>query len=488
MKTINIVKTTLLAIMVSIPFIKTQAQKKPNLIIIHTDEHSFRTLSCYQKLMPEEQAFVWGKGNNVTTTNIDKLADEGAICTRYYASSPVCTPSRASLVTGLHPQATGAPVNGMHLSKDVTTFAQVLKGDGYATSYVGKWHLSGDDKYQFDVEYTAGFDDGRYIMQGGHAKYLYFKDGKTTGIGDKQYAKLEEEDRKKNAFYVTDYFTDRSLEILERDKNKPFCLMLSIPDPHTPDYARPPYHTMYTDMNVEAPMTMNSNLLAQRPNWGKGSKKDKNEGNGFEGEALQQYFGMVKCIDDNVGRILSFLDKNNLKENTIVVFTSDHGDQFFEHNRKNKDTPYEASARIPFVIRYPEKIKPGKVIETAYTNVDFAPTILSIMGVKNNVPFHGMDTSADFLNDKKEITSNRITYFAKVGGGWVAAVDNRYKLVLAKNEKPWLLDYQKDPFELTNFYNDKAYKEVAQKLEKELFIQMKKYKEPALENKPDLMN
>lgn len=84
-------------------------KERPNLLIIHTDEHSFRTLSCYQKLLPAEQAFVWGPGNNSKTPNIDKIADEGAICTSYYCSSPVCTPSRASLVTGLYPQATGAP-------------------------------------------------------------------------------------------------------------------------------------------------------------------------------------------------------------------------------------------------------------------------------------------------------------------------------------------------------------------------------------------
>lgn len=106
---------------------------------------------------------------------------------------------------------------------------------------------------------------------------------------------------------------------------------------------------------------------------------------------------MVSHIDDSVGRILQFLKDNNLEENTIIVFTSDHGDMFFEHNRRNKGVPYEASARIPFVIRYPEKIKAGKVINTAYTNVDFTPTILSLMNVKTDASFHGMDTSKDFF-------------------------------------------------------------------------------------------
>ncbi|MGB5419446.1 sulfatase-like hydrolase/transferase, partial [Algibacter sp.] len=135
---------------------KGTIKDKPNLIIIHTDEHNFRTLSCYQDLMTEDQAFVWGKGNNSTTPNIDKIGQQGAIATSYYNSSPVCTPSRASLVTGLYPQATGAPKNGMHIREDIPTFATILRDQGYATSYVGKWHLAGHEKYTFGIKYKAG--------------------------------------------------------------------------------------------------------------------------------------------------------------------------------------------------------------------------------------------------------------------------------------------------------------------------------------------
>ncbi|RKR12145.1 putative sulfatase [Maribacter vaceletii] len=455
------------------------SNKKPNLIIIHTDEHNFRTLSCYQKILSEEQAFVWGKGNNSTTPNIDKLANEGAICTSYYASSPVCTPSRASLVTGLYPQATGAPKNGLHISEDIPTFATILRDQGYATSYVGKWHLAGHAKYTFNIKYKAGFEDNRYMMRGGHAPYFHITADGIKGINEKMAAKFPKEEVE----HLTDYFTDKTLEILERDKTKPFAIMLSIPDPHTPDYAKPPYNTMYKDMDVQAPKTMATEYTAIKPSWAKGDKKDKNEGKEFNKIALRQYFGMVSHIDDSVGRILDFLEENNLSENTIVVFTSDHGDMFFEHNRRNKGVPYEASSRIPFVIRYPDKIKAKKVINTAYTNVDFAPTILSIMDIKSNANFHGLDTSDDFLNSKKNITSDRITYFAKSGGWWVSAVNNRYKLVLDKKEKPYLFDLEVDPDELVNFYNHKDYEGIAKKMHTELFSQMKKYDEPGLKNK-----
>lgn len=455
---------------------------KPNLIVIHTDEHNFRTLSCYQKLLPEEQAFVWGKGNNTKTPYIDQIASEGAICTSYYASSPVCTPSRASLVTGLYPQATGAPKNGLHLREDIPTFATILKEQGYATSYVGKWHLAGHEKYAFDVKYNGGFEDNRFMMKGGHAPYFHIKDGKVlNGINEKVAAKLPKEE----VVHLTDYFTDKTLEILERDKDKPFALMLSIPDPHTPDYAKPPYNTMYTHLDIKAPLSMEAQYASKRPSWGKGGNNEATGKKSFENEkkALQQYFGMVKHIDDSVGRIMKFLDDNNLTDNTIIIFTSDHGDMFFEHKRRNKGVPYESSARVPFVIRYPKKIPSGKIINTAYTNVDFAPTILSIMGAQTKTEFHGIDTSNDFLNNEKEITSNRITYYAKTGGWWVAAVNDKYKLVLDKKAKPYLFDLEEDPFEFVNQYNNEAYEEVVEKMQAELFNQMEKYDEPGLKNK-----
>ena len=454
--------------------------KKPNLIIIHTDEHNFRTLSCYQNLLPEEQAFVWGKGNNSKTPNIDKIANEGVICTSYYASSPVCTPSRASLVTGLYPQATGAPKNGLHIREDIPTFATILRDHGYATSYVGKWHLAGHEKYSFGIKYKAGFEDNRYMMRGGHAPYFHIKNGKYKGINEKVAANLPEDE----VIHLTDFFTDKTLEILERDKKEPFALMLSIPDPHTPDFAKPPYDKMYADLDVQAPITMKPEYADNRPSWGKGGSNEAEKKKAFEKEkeALKQYFGMVSHIDDSVGRIMNFLEENNLVENTIIIFTSDHGDMFFEHKRRNKGVPYEASSRIPFVLRYPAKIKAGKIINKAYTNVDFTPTILGIMGVDTKAKFQGLDTSDDFLNNKKTVDSDRMTYFAKTGGWWVAAVTDRYKLVLDKKEKPYLFDMKNDPFELENVYAKEEYKAVAEKMQAELFNQMEAVDEPGLKN------
>jgi uncharacterized sulfatase len=283
--------------------------------------------------------------------------------------------------------------------------------------------------------------------------------------------------------YLTDFLTDKSLEILERDKSKPFCLMLSIPDPHTPNITREPYTSMYKNMEFQIPETMKLISEIDRPK--SGSPNNKNEAKDFDQIYLQNYFGMVKAIDDSVGRILTFLKDNNLEENTIIVFTSDHGDMLFEHKRRNKSVPYEAAARIPFVIKYPKKIPAGKIIHKAYTTADFAPTILSLMDAKPLPNVHGIDDSKVFENNTKVINSDRITYTRNTGANWVTSVSDHYKLIISKSEKPWLFDLKKDPNELYNVYGKAAYKDVSSKLVSELKRQMKTFGDPGFESKKE---
>jgi uncharacterized sulfatase len=453
------------------------AQNSPNLLIIQTDEHNFRTLGCYRKLMTEDQAFVLGKGIGVETPNLDRLASEGVICTNYYASSPVCTPSRASLQTGLHPITTGAPAHGMSLNKNMITFAEVLRKSGYQTNYIGKWCLSGvdhRDTIMMAPGSAFGYMDRTYQFETEHNKWVnLIKAPNVITIGNRppnSGEKLE---------YMTDFLTNRCLELLERDKTKSFCMMLSIPDPHSLDIAKEPYKSQYANLNAEAPTTMNPEMVAKRPLWGAGGKSEVDN---FDQQSVREYFGMVKCVDDNIGRILKYLDENKLSENTIVVFTSDHGDMLFEHKRVDKGVPYEASVRIPFLIRYPKHILAGKIIRKCYTTCDFAPTILGIMNANQIPGVDGINDAKVFLNNEKEVTSDRVIYMTDSPfNEWTAATDGRYKLVLSCKELPWLFDLQKDPSELVNRYSDPGYKKIAGRLQKELIRQMKLYKEPALD-------
>ncbi len=202
-----------------------------NLLIIHTDEHNFRTLGCYRETLSDEQAYMWGSGIIVETPNLDRIASEGALCTNWYATSPVCTPSRASMISGMYPAVTGSPVNDMPLNDDVVSFAHILKEAGYATSYVGKWHLDGSAKPGFSPARKFGFEDNRYMFNRGHWKVLA-EDEKgprvDQDINNKGWAIYDASAVTKESF-TTDFLVDRTLEILERDKDKPFCVMLSIP-------------------------------------------------------------------------------------------------------------------------------------------------------------------------------------------------------------------------------------------------------------------
>ena len=196
-------------------------RKKPNLVVIHTDEHNFRTLSCYRDNLPENEAYVWGKGLGVKTTNIDKIANEGAICMNYYASVPVCAPSRGSMLTGLYRRSHGVLKNGLPLKKDVKTIGHILSENGYATSYIGKWHLDeSKESYAFGIEYKGGFQDNEYMMTGGHAPYFHIKDGKIKAVvNEKRY---ESHPNKDEIEHLTDYFVDKTIDVINRDKDKPF--------------------------------------------------------------------------------------------------------------------------------------------------------------------------------------------------------------------------------------------------------------------------
>ncbi len=455
------------------------AAQKPNILIIQTDEQTIRSIGTYRDLMEPEASHPWGANIQVNTPNIDRIAREGVVCTNYYATCPVSTPSRASLQTGLYPVATGAPINDMQMDQRLDGFADKLQDAGYYTSYLGKWHLAAVPaigRPYFQPGHDFGWENRTYMFEGGHWKYYNVvgrKDQLTAGMKPAKDG---------SSIFATDYLVDRTLEVLEESKDTTFCVMLSIPDPHSPDITREPYASKYVELTKDAiaPATMVTAENDNRPAWASGQFKNTYKED-FDRKALGNYFAAVKCIDDNIGRILDWLDENDLDENTIVIFTSDHGDMLYEHSRTDKGVPYDASARIPFVMRYPKGVKAGKVINTCYTTADFAPTLLGMVGAEPLENIHGTDDSKAFLSRKKKVNSSRIIYAtASPISRWTMATDGRYKLVLSPIDTPWLFDMKKDPSETHNYFSDPAYKEIAEELKTELLRQMKEYKEPGL--------
>lgn len=446
---------------------------KPNLLVIQTDEHNFRTLGCYRKLLSPDQALMWGDAV-VETPHIDTIANEGAICTSFYATSPVCSPSRASFVSGRYPQNTPVVTNNIPMDDDVVTFAEILRRNGYATGYAGKWHLDGTPKPGWTPRRNFGFEDNRYMFNRGHWKLLKIYNGKPmvgTRKGRPSYGAIGD---KKT--FTTDWLCDRTIDFMNAHKNSPFCYMVSIPDPHGPDTVRAPYNTMFKHQKYTQPSSAKKPEKGL-PSWGQ--KKKKSSFN------QSQYYGMVKCIDDNVGKVVKYLKESGLLDRTIVVFTSDHGDLRGEHGRHDKGVPYEGSSRIPFLIRWPKKIKPGIVVPQALGCTDFLPTILALMGVATAGKEQGRDASKLFTEAKAPAEWNDITFMRAASTSdlaWVAAVTSRYKLVYCAKDDPWFFDLEKDPDELINNFQNDQYRDVIGEMARGLLEYGNKYNDPRIKN------
>ena len=439
-------------------------KKEPyNLLVIQTDEHHFKTLGCYG-------------GKIVKTPNIDWIAKNGAIATSFYATTPVCSPSRGALMSGKYPQHTPVTNNNIKLGDDIVTFAEVLRRKGYATGYAGKWHLDGNGKPQWGPKRKFGWEDNRFMFNRGHWKK--FEDtaaGPRIASRNKQgradYGLVGADEKS----FATDWLTDKVINFVNEKKGKSFCYMVSYPDPHGPNSVRAPYDKMYQDVKVPIPRSVNK-TREQTPVWAAKAPKITADTVRL---LMPKYYGMVKCLDDNIGRILDTLRKNGQIERTIIVFTSDHGDLCGEHGRLNKGVPYEGSARIPFLIYTPGKIEGGTVVDEALSCVDFLPTVMSLMDVDHGLQVSGRN-AANLFRGKgghwRDLTILRST--SNPQAQWLCAVSDRYKLVYASSGKPWLFDLQKDADELTNRFTDPACQAIVREMTGALIEYCKTQKDP----------
>ena len=464
---------------------------KPNVLLIVTDEHNFRTLGCYRETMPREQAEMWGIGASVPTPHLDSLAKGGVLCTRAYATSPVCTPCRAALFTGRYPHATGAPANDMELDRSIPTLADRLNDAGYRTGYFGKWHLGGTGKPEWSPRIDGGFQFKKYMFNRGHWKKFGIKDDEpfvaARKKGEPAYG-LAGADEKS---FSTDWLTDRAIDyISDADATKPFFAVVSYPDPHGPNSVRAPYDHMFDDLPFAPPRTYLSKIA--KPNWLATKKHPE-----FRGEDMSRYYGMVSCLDDNIGRLLKKMKEAGRLDNTLVIMTSDHGDLCYEHDRINKGNPYEGSARVPLILRHPKLIAAGEYYTQPIGSVDLTPTVMGLLKLAANADDHGRNLSADLANASKARASRadenndakdaakQVTILRIGGKGarWVAAVDDRYKLVLSVNDSPWLFDNRKDPDELENQFGKTGTNAASLRLARALLDYGKETGDPHLSHK-----
>lgn len=472
---------------------RAPAGKKPyNVVVIYTDEHNFRTLGCYRRALAEREALMWGSPV-VETPYIDSIADRGVTADSFYVASPICGPSRATWITGLYPMDTGVIENDVRIRQELETFAHALQRAGYATGYSGKWHLDGlkdeivanmskqsgeqaENIYSFPEHFNGwvppergmGFEDNRFMFDTGHwKKFVSCPDGGDPTVFHPRIVGDE-------TTFATDWLADRTVEFIEENKDRPFCYMLSLPDPHGPDFVREPYRSMYQDEVFEEPYTADKE---RGPAWAQ--MQDPHPGDHHD-----IYFGMVKCIDDNVGKILRKLDELGLTENTIVVFTADHGDMRREHSRRKKGIPYEASVKVPFVMMAPGLIPEGIRTGVALNSVDFKPTLLNMLGVSARQPSQGQDATAVLRGEPAPAGWNDLIFSRspaiRQGTGWLMVADGRYKLVASPIEPLWLIDLEKDPGELVNRADDPELKPRLARMARALLEYAQTYDDPNL--------
>lgn len=471
---------------------KQEPTERPNVIFILSDDHTSQSIGAYGSIYKEI----------CPTPNIDRIANEGALFTNAFCTNSISGPSRACILTGKYAHLNGFYKNESAPPFDSTqiTFPRMLHDNGYTTAMVGKWHLGTT---------PVGFDYFKYhSLAGGQGIYwnpVWNENGKKTP--EKGYA--------------TTLTANAAMKWLEsgRDKSKPFCLLYHFKAPHRPwdpdscyqhifDNVEMPYPETFNDNYStreltagDTEMTISSHLtrrdLKMAPPEGLSPKERQKWLNaGQNGEPwspsdslkglelkkwkyqryVKDYLACTKSVDDQVGRLLKYLKDSGLDENTIVVYCGDQGFFLGEHGFFDKRWMYEESLHMPFIVKYPAKIKPGTVIDDFITNVDFAPTILDMCGVRPDKEMQGKCYANTMSGKETKPLRTSMYYHYYEFPFWhhvqphYGVRTDRYKLIhfYYTIDKWELYDLEKDPNELNNVYGKPAYAKVQNDLIKEL--------------------
>ncbi|MGL5111801.1 MAG: sulfatase-like hydrolase/transferase [Flavobacterium sp.] len=349
--------------------------KKPNVIIILTDDMGYGEISCYNK-------------NQVPTPNIDRLAKEGARFTDFYVPTPYCAPSRASLLTGRFPLRHGmvenpapdAGINDIGLNATEVTMGELFQGAGYKTKGIGKWHLG--HKPEFNP-LNHGFDE-YYGM-------LYSNDMRPVQLVENRRIVRTNVDQRQ----LTQDYTAKALDFIDHNQNEPFFLYLAHAMPHKPLAASSGFFT--------------------------------------DGNSKELYESVIKELDWSTGEIINKLKKLSLLENTIVIFMSDNGPWYGGNTgglKGMKANNWEGGIRVPFIIRYPKQIPAGKTISTPCWSLDILPTLMNLTNIKTN-PIIKLD-GKNISNIIKGKSKRHAPVFTMKGTTIRTIRDGKYKLFLTK--------------------------------------------------------
>lgn len=338
---------------------KIPNSKPRNLVFILTDDHRFDALGFLNS-----QTFI-------ETPNLDKMAKAGAYIPNAFVTTSLCSPSRASILTGLYAHKHQVVDNNNPVPKDLVFYGQYLQQAGYETAMIGKWHMGGE----FD-DPQRGFD--HWVSFKGQGTYLPNPNGLNV---NGQHVPQKG--------YITDELTDYALQWLQdRKSNKPFMLYLSHKGVHANFTPAERHVNKFKDHKFQPPVTMWPGSHKEAPMW---VQNQKNSWHGVEfpyhsdldvGEYYKKYSEALLSVDESVGRVMDYLQENGLLEPTLIIYMGDNGFVFGEHGLIDKRTAYEASMRVPMLAHCPELIKPGTQVTEVVANIDIPPTFLEAAGLK----------------------------------------------------------------------------------------------------------
>ena len=394
------------------------------------------------------------------TPNIDSLAASAMNLENAVSGHPVCSAYRASLFTGKYTTSTGMVINELRMNPDHRCLADVLNDAGYKTNYIGKWHLyanelgnhyDSDNSYIPPGKHRLGFDDywAGYNFHHEYYKGYYHKDSPEKNIFEGYEPDAQ-----------TDLAIERLREISEQDE--PFALFLSYGTPHDPwtkDNVPDEYYEMFKDIDFNVPPNYSSDKDPYGDNW---SNIDKNPEK--IDEWMRVYYAMTANLDWNLGRLLKVIDNLELSDETIVVFTSDHGEMFGAQGRMKKNIFYEEAVRIPFLIRWPGHIEKGTFSDICLNTVDIMPTLLSLADLPIPEEVEGMDVSPILLGEKgKEpqaafMQNTGACAVWEDGHEWRAVRDKKYTYAKYRVDgKELLFNNETDPYQQNNLADHPAF-------------------------------
>ena len=427
----------------------------PNIVFVFADQLRYGALGC--------------SGNAVVRTpNFDRLARDGVVFDQAFSSCPICSPYRGQILTGRYAHANGVVCNEYALFEGQRTIAHALRDAGYWTGYVGKWHLGHGP---FTEEERHGFDD----LLAYNCDHNYY---------DITYRHNESAPQRMEG-YAPDVETELALGLLRRrvsrDPDRPFCLFLSWGPPHWDfkrregrDYSQyPEEFRVYDPRDVPVPPNVPMQF------------RD------FAAREIADYYGMVTSLDACMGRLLEALDSLGVAENTILCFSSDHGDHLSAHGygkpmdgwmhptmTASKATPHEESVHIPFILRYPCRVSGRRRSETILNSVDVLPTLLGLCGIAPPRDVQGRDLSYAALGTNGAEPDS--AFLQILGPGWpnrakwvglwrgVRTREYTYARWHDRGRRRVLYDLRKAPHEMRNLVQDPAYAAVADGLEQRL--------------------